>query len=84
MKAITTTYHGPTNTRGARISATDSDGNRVSVPYSHSGNEHDEAAMALCRKMGWHGRLIAGHTKQGRVYVWLTDEPTDVLAVDNP
>lgn len=33
MKAITTKYHGPTDKRGARISATDGDGNRASVAY---------------------------------------------------
>lgn len=35
MKAIETRYHGPTDTRGSRISAFDSDGNRVSIPYPY-------------------------------------------------
>lgn len=73
MKAITTKYHGATNTRGARISATDGDGNRVSIPYPHelSGAAvHAEAALALCAKMGWEGDLIAGGTKDGYVFVF--------------
>lgn len=35
MKAITTTFHGPTNTRGSRIVASDQDGNRVTVSKVH-------------------------------------------------
>ena len=73
MKAITTKYHGPTDTRGARISATDNDGNRVTVPYEHalSGEAvHRVAAVALCKKMRWRGVLVAGATGAGYVYVW--------------
>lgn len=45
MKAIRTRYHGPTNTRGARMSATDCDGNTVRMPldYSHDDNERHAA-----------------------------------------
>lgn len=75
MKAILTKYHGPTNTRGARISATDGDGNRVTVPYDHAARDpHDAAALALCRKMGWLGTLAKGGTKTGNVYVWTAGE----------
>lgn len=78
MKAITTKYHGPTNTRGARISASDQDGNRVTISYPHelSGEDvHRAAAMALCSKMGWgllsNQRLVAGSTKTGYVFVFV-------------
>lgn len=75
MKAILTKYHGPTNTRGSRISATDDDGNRVTVPYDHAARDpHDEAALALCRKMGWTGTLAKGSTGKGAVYVWTGEE----------
>ena len=73
MKAITTTYHGPTNTRGSRITATDTDRNRVSIPYPHELNSdeaHAKAALALCAKMGWHGVLQRGSVKRGYVFVW--------------
>ena len=75
MKAIETTFHGPTNTRGSRITASDSDGNRATVPYEYvsRGEEaHRAAAVALCRKMGWGGcdRLISGGTKRGFVFVF--------------
>ena len=69
MKAITTTYHGPTDTRGSRIIASDGDGNRASVPYDHSldaeGN-YDAAALALCAKIGWGGRLVSGYLGNGK------------------
>lgn len=77
MKAIETRYHGPTNTRGSRISASDSDGNRVSIPYPYelSGEDvHRKAAEALAHKMGWLTdgmRLEAGATKRGYVFVFV-------------
>ena len=73
MKAITTTYHGPTNTRGARISATDMDGHRVSIPYPYEASGeacHRLAADALCEKMGWRGPLAGGAIKRGYVFVF--------------
>ena len=71
MKAIMTKYHGPTNTRGSRVSASDSDGNRVSIPYQSEGSSHDAAAIKLCRKMNWKCKLVSGGTKNGNVYVML-------------
>ncbi len=73
MKAIMTTYHGPTNTRGSRIIATDGDRNRVTIPYPHelSGEAcHRKAAEALKDKMGWKGKLIGGGLKNGYVFVF--------------
>jgi hypothetical protein len=74
MKAISTKYHGPTDTRGARISAWDLDGNRVSIPYPHhlSGEDvHRLAAEALKTKMHWSGTLVGGATKSGYVFVFV-------------
>src|SRR5690606_21491869 len=75
MRTIRTQFHGPTNTRGARISARDMDGNRVSIPYPHNakmGEEaHSRAALELCRKLGWKGRLIGGALdNRGFVFVF--------------
>ncbi|MFA6063991.1 MAG: hypothetical protein WC736_15490 [Gallionella sp.] len=80
MKAIVTKYHGPTNTRGARITASDEDGNRatISYPYELSGEEvHRKAAVALCDKMNWKGRLVGGSVKNGYVFVW--DGETNIV-----
>ena len=75
-KAIVTKYHGPTNTRGSRISASDGDGNRVSVSYDHalSGEAvHRVAAEALCAKMKWTGRPVAGGLRDGYAFVFVGD-----------
>jgi hypothetical protein len=78
MKAITTKYHGPTNTRGSRITADDGDGNRITVSYDHSASMgadvHSQADIALCRKMNWKGELIAGATKDGYAFVFATSD----------
>lgn len=83
-KAITTKYLGPTDFKGSRISATDGDGNRVSVPYEYALNSdgnHIAAATALCEKMKWKGTLVhGGLLKNGRsvgeVFVWYSDRDT--------
>lgn len=77
-KAITTKYVA-TNTRGARIVATDGDGNRVNIFYPNDlpdEQRHRAAARALCKKMGWTGRLAEGtlmsaRRKTGKVFVFL-------------
>jgi hypothetical protein len=73
MKAIVTRYHGATNTRGSRITATDEDGNRITIsyPYELSGEAvHRAAADALCAKMYWSGRLTGASFKRGYVFVF--------------
>jgi len=78
MKAIKTRYIGATDRRPARIIASDSDGNRITVK-TDSGSTHDPhdpnhryAAIALCHKMGWPDAetLIEGGIKGGRVFVF--------------
>ena len=79
MKAIETTYHGPTDTRGSRITATDGDGNRVSISYPHelSGEAcHRHAARKLCAKLNWKGKLVGGATRRGYVFVWADKDST--------
>lgn len=68
MKAIRTKYLPPSNVRGARIKASDMDGNSVTISYPHefSGEAtHAEAALALCRKLGWSGTLLGGALAPG-------------------
>jgi hypothetical protein len=55
LQGIVTKYHGPTNSRGSRISATAAAG-RVYLGYNHSLNAEDNhwaAANALADKLGW-------------------------------
>lgn len=78
MKAIETHYIGPTNTKGARIVASDGYGNRVTIsyPYELSGEAvHHKAAVALCEKMKWGGDIIGGATKRGYCFVFTEGAP---------
>lgn len=75
MKAIETRYVGPTNTRGARIIASDSDGNRITIGYPHELNSEDAhraAAEKLRESMQWKGELVSGSTKRGYVFVFVS------------
>lgn len=61
MKAIRTRYYGPTNTRPSHITASDSDGNQVSVSYDDAETDmHSLAAHKLMEKMGWKNEIISG------------------------
>jgi hypothetical protein len=97
MKAITTTYHGVTERRAARIIASDEDGNRATVPYASADDGrrtpqqiHGRAAELLARKMGWTGRLQGGSTRTGYVWVWIDSGQTapttqvEILAAPRP
>ena len=77
MKAITTRYLGPTNYRGSRIVASDEDGHRAFVSYlceRSLDQNHDAAAISLCKKMAWYGTLVRGRIEHGNVYVFVEDD----------
>lgn len=78
MATIQTRYHGPTNTRGARISAFTPDGQKVTIPYDHGASDsHEQAFLALCRKLGWEGEWHCGGSidRRGNVYVQSFGKP---------
>jgi len=53
---IRTRYHGPTDTRGSRISATTISGKRVYVPYDHAlsiNDNHTAAARKAADLVAW-------------------------------
>lgn len=67
MQAIITKYHGPTNTKGERITAR-ADAGRVCIPYPYelSGEDvHKAAAEKLRERLGWHGTLAGGSIPGG-------------------
>ena len=73
MKAITTRFLGPTAMKGSRITASDQDGNRVTIPYRSeldTATAHLAAADVLCHKMGWSANLAQGSIKNGYVFVF--------------
>lgn len=74
--AIITKFHGPTNTRRARVSATWGT-DRASVVYDSTDGfgepAHRKAAEAVLRKTGYPqfiGRLVGGALPDGR-YVFV-------------
>lgn len=68
-QAIITKYHGPTNFRGARVSARSQAGARFYAWDDAKGQEenHDSAAMAYAESLGWAvGRvLLSGELPDG-------------------
>jgi len=77
-QSIQTKYHGPTNTKGSRISATSASGIKIFIGYPHELSEgvdsHALAAATLARKLGWtaeafEAHWVAGGTKGGYVFV---------------
>lgn len=73
MQTIETKYHGPTNTRGSRISAKASyHPKRVWVEYDHAlnaENNHKAAALKLMETLNWTGHYVGGRTPTGMVFV---------------
>jgi hypothetical protein len=86
MQTIVTKYHGPTNTRGSRISASCAAG-RISLAYDHALNadgNHDAAALALINKLGWYGQYYAsgwfrGGQPDGTGNVYVLGDPRNRL-----
>lgn len=80
-QAITTRYHGPTDFKGSRISATCQAG-RISIDYPHE-LDHDKAhayaAQLLADKLGWNtprfGEWVGGGTLDGRGYAFVMTAP---------
>ena len=74
-EAIVTKYHGATDKKGSRVTATACGGLKVSIPYPHelSGEAvHMAAAAALMAKAGLKGKLVAGLMPTGGYVFILT------------
>jgi len=73
MKTINCKYVGPTNTKPSRIIVSDGD-NRSIVSINGQWSFEDNCKVAVdrfCRKLGWTGELIGGHTKDGMVFCFV-------------
>lgn len=86
MQSIFTKYHGPTDRRGSRIKATASGGESITVGVDNSLSDeanHHAAAVALCKKLGWSGKLVSGGGPRGKgnVYVMLPKSPKDIITI---
>ena len=74
MQSISTKYLSPTNTKGARIKATTSEGKSLTACFDYGVNEekrHMDAAKLLCEKLGWTGTMQGGSTATGKVFVFV-------------
>lgn len=84
MQAIVTKTYGPTDQKGARIKAK-CDAGSITIPhdYSHQlGDErtHRGAAIALCKKLGWNGKMVGGCLPDGR-YAFVFVRTADTFRV---
>lgn len=81
-----TKYLGATNNRGSRIKAYTESGLSLTVPYPHERNQgadaHSVAALALAKRQGWTGDLIAGATDRGYVFVFAGSDRYESLTTD--
>jgi hypothetical protein len=77
MQTISTKYLGPTNTKPSRIiSRASSSPGSVTINVDHSRSIEDNHAFAarrLMEKLGWKGRLVGGHTKNGMCWVFTSE-----------
>lgn len=80
MKAIVSKYISATQTKPSRVVATAEPHHRVTIGYHSAENPFQAAAVALCRKMSWHGTLIEGGMPDGhsRCYVFASNYSTKV------
>ena len=87
MQAIVTKYHGPTDRKGARISATSASSIRLYLSYDHSldlEENHDAAALALARKLAWtRWPYSRGSLRNGYVYVPVPTVSVALSAIEN-
>ena len=84
MKAITTTFHGATETRGAHIKARAEGVRALTTSYDYgAADPHLDAARALAERMNWAGTYVGGGLPDGksRVFVCLYDDDRDRFTV---
>jgi hypothetical protein len=72
-QAITTSYRGPTDSKGSRVIAR-CEAKRISVPWDYAldaGANHAAAALQLMDQLGWSEKsdLVMGGTREGYVFV---------------
>lgn len=77
MQVIITKFLPATETKPARIKATSTGGDSITVAYSYDGNDHAIAAKALKDKLGWSAQMVGGHTSDGTVWVFQSDMKID-------
>ena len=80
---ITTKFHGSTNTLGSRIIVTAKIGQKLTIQYDHAlsaDQNHDNAAIKLCQKFHWYGKLHCGENGKGG-YTYVFDSLANTIEV---
>jgi hypothetical protein len=80
MQAIRTRYHGATNTRGSRITASCEAGS-LTMPFDYSLNDegnHAKAAQLMIKRLGWSGLFLGGQF-DGDHY-WIANSDASLVA----
>ena len=75
MQTINVKYLPATNSKGVRIKAS-CEGGSVTISRDYSVEIEQDymlAAKTLKDKMQWSGDIVGGHTKDGMVFVFVTD-----------
>lgn len=73
LQAIEVKYHGPTDSRGSRWTAT-AEAGRYTMPYDYALTPADNAekcAQGLLEKLEWDYALVGGETKNAYVFVMI-------------
>lgn len=85
MQTITTKVLAATNKRPTRVKATAQAGSvTISHDYGTLDNIHEEAALALCRKLGWEGSLVMGTLpNEDNVWVFIPSDRHIIYAHGN-
>ena len=76
MQTINVKYLPATNTKGVRIKAT-CEGGSVTISRDYGMDievDYKTAAIALKDKLGWTGKMVGGHTKEGFIFVFVNDK----------
>ena len=75
MQSITTKFIGPTNSRGSRVTAKTSGGERIILDWNDAlgvEQNHVAAAMHLCKKLDWtDDTMVYGESPDGKGYTFV-------------
>lgn len=83
-QSIVTRYHGPTNSRGSRVSAVSASGHRVTLHWDSALNtdeNHTAAALQMAQKLGWSGDWHGGALGTGDGYCFVNADEVPAFHV---
>jgi len=82
MQSIETKCLEETDRKGKRVRASNPFNKSVTISYDYGLEDdanHQVAARAFMRKMGWHGKMHGGSTRNGMAWVFVSDGSLCIL-----